>query len=245
MRRMAMASATVFATGKSILDRSSRTNVGELMLAYGGGGHQAAGTCQVDNDRAAAVLNELIVPAPSDNRAGVRRGDRRHAGAVAWGIHLRGVPMLRRLSLAVLALTATLALSGCGYNQFQKLDEEVKASWAEVLNQYQRRADLIPNIVATVKGEASFEQDTLTKVIEARSRATTSSKSASLAISARNGASARVRSNSIQRASEAPFASPSASSTATSAVSQFSGGGGGGSGSRRPQREASFTLGRD
>ncbi len=80
--------------------------------------------------------------------------------------------MLRRLWLAVLALTATLALSGCGYNQFQKLDEEVKASWAEVLNQYQRRADLIPNIVATVKGEAAFEQDTLTKVIEARSRAT-------------------------------------------------------------------------
>jgi nanoRNase/pAp phosphatase (c-di-AMP/oligoRNAs hydrolase) len=51
---------TVFATGKSILDRGSRTNVGELMLAYGGGGHQAAGTCQVDNDRAAAVLQELI-----------------------------------------------------------------------------------------------------------------------------------------------------------------------------------------
>ena len=80
--------------------------------------------------------------------------------------------MLRRLWLAALALTATLALSGCGYNQFQKLDEEVKASWAEVLNQYQRRADLIPNIVATVKGEATFEQDTLTKVIEARSKAT-------------------------------------------------------------------------
>ena len=80
--------------------------------------------------------------------------------------------MLRRLSLAVLALSATLALSGCGYNQFQKLDEEVKASWAEVLNQYQRRADLIPNIVATVKGEANFEQETLTKVIEARSKAT-------------------------------------------------------------------------
>ena len=80
--------------------------------------------------------------------------------------------MLRRLSLAVLALIATLALGGCGYNQFQKLDEEVKAGWAEVLNQYQRRADLIPNIVATVKGEATFEQDTLTKVIEARSKAT-------------------------------------------------------------------------
>ncbi len=80
--------------------------------------------------------------------------------------------MLRRLWLAALALTATLALSGCGYNQFQKLDEDVKASWSEVLNQYQRRADLIPNIVATVKGEASFEQDTLTQVIEARSKAT-------------------------------------------------------------------------
>jgi nanoRNase/pAp phosphatase (c-di-AMP/oligoRNAs hydrolase) len=51
---------TVFATGKSILDRSSKTNVGELMLQYGGGGHQAAGTCQVDNDRAAEVLAELI-----------------------------------------------------------------------------------------------------------------------------------------------------------------------------------------
>ncbi|MDL2337870.1 MAG: LemA family protein [Pseudomonadota bacterium] len=80
--------------------------------------------------------------------------------------------MLRRLWLAALALTATLALSGCGYNEFQKLDEQVKASWAEVLNQYQRRADLIPNIVATVKGEANFEQETLTKVIEARSKAT-------------------------------------------------------------------------
>ena len=73
---------------------------------------------------------------------------------------------------AALALVATLGLSGCGYNNFQTLDEQVKASWSEVLNQYQRRADLIPNIVASVKGEASFEQDTLTKVIEARSRAT-------------------------------------------------------------------------
>lgn len=80
--------------------------------------------------------------------------------------------MLRRLWLAALALTATFTLTGCGYNEFQKLDEEVKASWAEVLNQYQRRADLIPNVVATVKGEATFEQDTLTKVIEARSKAT-------------------------------------------------------------------------
>ncbi len=72
----------------------------------------------------------------------------------------------------LIALLAALSLSGCGYNEFQRLDEQVKAAWSEVLNQYQRRADLIPNIVATVKGEASFEQDTLTKVIEARARAT-------------------------------------------------------------------------
>jgi LemA protein len=87
--------------------------------------------------------------------------------------------MLRDLSFpaprfwaATLALLATLALSGCGYNSFQQQDEQVKAAWSEVLNQYQRRADLIPNIVATVKGEANFEQETLTKVIEARSHAT-------------------------------------------------------------------------
>jgi LemA protein len=67
---------------------------------------------------------------------------------------------------------SSLSLSGCGYNEFQQLDEQVGASWAEVLSQYQRRADLIPNIVNTVKGEANFEQETLTQVIEARSRAT-------------------------------------------------------------------------
>jgi LemA protein len=81
-------------------------------------------------------------------------------------------PFARRLSTWIAALTAALALSGCGYNQFQTLDEQVKAGWSEVLNQYQRRADLIPNIVATVKGEANFEQETLTKVIEARAKAT-------------------------------------------------------------------------
>jgi LemA protein len=72
----------------------------------------------------------------------------------------------------LLVLLAALALSGCGYNDFQRLDEASKSAWSEVLNQYQRRADLVPNIVATVKGEANFEQETLTKVIEARSKAT-------------------------------------------------------------------------
>jgi LemA protein len=66
----------------------------------------------------------------------------------------------------------SLGLTGCGYNDFQRLDEQSKSAWAEVLNQYQRRADLIPNLVSTVKGEAAFEQETLTRVIEARSRAT-------------------------------------------------------------------------
>jgi LemA protein len=70
------------------------------------------------------------------------------------------------------AAFAVLGLSGCGYNQFQTLDEGVKAAWSEVVNQYQRRADLIPNIVNTVKGEANFEQETLTRVIEARAKAT-------------------------------------------------------------------------
>jgi LemA protein len=79
---------------------------------------------------------------------------------------------LRRLALAALASTAALVLGGCGYNDFQQLDETSKAAWSEVLNQYQRRADLIPNIVATVKGEANFEQETLTRVVEARAKAT-------------------------------------------------------------------------
>ena len=82
------------------------------------------------------------------------------------------MPLLRRLGLAVLSAAALLGLPGCGYNEFQTLDEQVTAAWAEVLSQYQRRSDLIPNIVATVKGEANFEQETLTKVIEARAKAT-------------------------------------------------------------------------
>ena len=76
---------------------------------------------------------------------------------------------MKRLFAILLMATA---LTGCGYNDFQRLDEDTKSKWSEVLNQYQRRADLVPNIVASVKGEANFEQETLTKVIEARSKAT-------------------------------------------------------------------------
>jgi len=82
------------------------------------------------------------------------------------------MPATRRALAATALLAATLTLSGCGYNQFQSLDEQTKSAWSEVLSQYQRRADLIPNIVATVKGEANFEQETLTKVVEARAKAT-------------------------------------------------------------------------
>lgn len=69
-----------------------------------------------------------------------------------------------------LPLVLMLSLSSCGYNAFQSLDEEAKASWAEVLNQYQRRADLVPNLVETVKGYAAHEQEVLTDVANARSK---------------------------------------------------------------------------
>jgi LemA protein len=68
-----------------------------------------------------------------------------------------------RKRLAVLTAALALSVSGCGYNTFQSNDEQIKASWSEVVNQYQRRADLVPNLVNTVKGEAKFEQDTLPK----------------------------------------------------------------------------------
>lgn len=69
----------------------------------------------------------------------------------------------------LLALLGTL-VAGCGYNDVIDLDENVKAAWAEVQNQYKRRADLVPNLVNVVKGAGQFEQDTLTKVVEARSK---------------------------------------------------------------------------
>ncbi len=74
---------------------------------------------------------------------------------------------MRMRLLAVLAFAATL-LSGCGYNQIQINDESVTAAWSEVLNQYKRRADLIPNLVSVVQGYASHEKDVLTRVTEAR-----------------------------------------------------------------------------
>ena len=77
-----------------------------------------------------------------------------------------------RKFFTLLLCVVTLGLSGCGYNTFQTTDEQITASWSEVLNQYQRRSDLIPNLVSTVKGESSFEQDTLVKVVEARAKAT-------------------------------------------------------------------------
>ncbi|MEO7743574.1 MAG: LemA family protein [Usitatibacter sp.] len=77
-----------------------------------------------------------------------------------------------RKILWALSLLSVLALSGCGYNDFQTRDEQVKAAWAEVLNQYKRRADLIPNLVSTVQGYAAHERQTLEAVINARARAT-------------------------------------------------------------------------
>ena len=76
---------------------------------------------------------------------------------------------MRKL-LTVLAMAAAMVLSGCGYNDFQTRDEQVKAAWAEVLNQYQRRADLIPNLVATVQGYAAQERDVLLGVTNARAK---------------------------------------------------------------------------
>ncbi|MBL8441370.1 MAG: LemA family protein, partial [Betaproteobacteria bacterium] len=76
---------------------------------------------------------------------------------------------MRKLTLLI-TLGITLILSGCGYNAMQAQDEQIKAGWAEVLNQYQRRADLVPNLVNVVKGYAAHEKDVLTQVTEARAQ---------------------------------------------------------------------------
>lgn len=78
---------------------------------------------------------------------------------------------MRRL-LGSMVVIAAVSLAGCGYNDIQRKDEETKSAWAQVLNQYQRRADLVPNLVETVKGAAASEQQILTQVVEARARAT-------------------------------------------------------------------------
>jgi LemA protein len=82
--------------------------------------------------------------------------------------------MSHRISVfTTIAITVLcVGLSGCGYNDLQGLDEDTKAAWSEVVSQYQRRADLIPNLVATVKGYAAHEKDTLDAVVEARAKAT-------------------------------------------------------------------------
>ena len=75
---------------------------------------------------------------------------------------------MRKLLSLVVAMLAALALSGCGYNTLQQQDEQTKSAWSEVLNQYQRRADLVPNLVNTVKGYAAQEERVLTEVTNAR-----------------------------------------------------------------------------
>lgn len=80
--------------------------------------------------------------------------------------------MIKRLLFGLVGLFAISSLSSCGYNTMVSQDENVKAKWAQVENVYQRRADLIPNLVTTVKGAANFEKETLTQVVEARAKAT-------------------------------------------------------------------------
>ena len=77
---------------------------------------------------------------------------------------------MKRIFAALMLLAATLGLGGCGYNTLQSTDEQIKAGWAEVINQYQRRADLIPNLVETVKGFAGQEQAVLLGVTNARAK---------------------------------------------------------------------------
>jgi LemA protein len=79
---------------------------------------------------------------------------------------------MKKLFTAILLVVATMSLSSCSYNSMVQMDENVKAKWGAVQSQYQRRSDLIPNLVATVKGAANFEKSTLTDVINARAKAT-------------------------------------------------------------------------
>ncbi len=80
--------------------------------------------------------------------------------------------IIKRIIMAVVILTATTSLTSCNYNSLVEQEQQVNQAWAQVENQYQRRADLIPNLVNTVKGYTSHEEETLTKVVEARAKAT-------------------------------------------------------------------------
>ena len=82
---------------------------------------------------------------------------------------IHSLPMMRSVLAAVVL---GLAVSGCGYNTIPTAEEQAKAKWADVQNNYQRRADLIPNLVATVQGYAKQEREVLTAVVEARAKAT-------------------------------------------------------------------------
>ena len=79
---------------------------------------------------------------------------------------------MKKLFSAILVMVTVMSLSSCSYNSMVRMDEDVKAKWGAVESQYQRRADLIPNLVATVKGVANFEKSTLVDVTEARAKAT-------------------------------------------------------------------------
>ena len=87
---------------------------------------------------------------------------------------------MKKILIALVGCIALLGAGGCGYNTIQQQDEQVTAAWSDVVNQYKRRADLIPNLVNVVKGYASHEQDVLTKVTEARSKATSLTADASV-----------------------------------------------------------------
>jgi LemA protein len=82
--------------------------------------------------------------------------------------HEKGETSMRKLLAVLAAVLAAVVVSGCGYNTLQQQDEQIKSSWSEVLNQYQRRADLVPNLVNTVKGYAAQEERVLTEVTNAR-----------------------------------------------------------------------------
>ncbi len=86
----------------------------------------------------------------------------------------------QRIFSIFLIVVSLIALPGCGYNRFQSYDEEIKSDWSEVLNQYQRRADLVPNLVNTVKGYASHEKEVLEGVVEARAKATSTTINADM-----------------------------------------------------------------